>query len=232
MVRKAKGGNEDSFDSDGGKACGGKRIAGKSVGGKPVAGMILPWQGPGPNPMMHPFPFPPHMVGGPDSLPPWSKLGIDYPTWKEKFLKGLDKPNPARLLSKPIEKGGFLQFLPLIAPIVAPLLGNLLGNLFGNKGSGAEVEGGFLQFLLPMIGKLFGMGVSEFEDAGESEGGARKKKGVKKAKRSPSAYNLFIKDHWNDVSGSAQERMKQLGPMWREQKGQGGVSSITEGFPQ
>lgn len=244
MVRKAKGVMADSFDMEGsggksvgGKSCGGKKVAGKSVGGKPVAGTFLPLSRP-------------HMVGGPDSLPPWSKMGITFPEWREKFMQGLDKhQDPVRMMAKPVEKGGFLQFLPLIAPIVAPLLGNLLGNLFGNKGSGVdpEVEGGFIQFLLPLIGKLFGMGV---DGAGgkappfkpkmcvkapcvqEMGMGVKKTKVACKAKRAPSAYNLFVKEHWNDVSGSAKERMKLLGPMWQKAKSRGGISQITEGFQQ
>jgi hypothetical protein len=41
-----------------------------------------------------------------------------------------------------------------------------------------------------------------------------------KTKMSP--YNDFVKAHWNDVQGSAQEKMKKLGAKWQAQKGQGG----------
>lgn len=235
---KAKGGSMDSFDSEGcggksvgGKPCGGKSVGGKScggkdVGGKKVAGMMPPR---------------PHIVGGPDSLPPWSKMGIDYPQWREKFLKGLDKKqDPARMLLKPVEKGGFLQYLPLIAPLITPLITPLIKKLFGS-GEGGKVEmieeGGFLQYL-PLIGKLFGMGdggklppfmMDKVRMKASCGSGAKKPKAKPKAKRQPSAYNKFVKEHWGEVQGSAQERMKLLGPMWKEFKSQGGISLITEG---
>jgi hypothetical protein len=42
---------------------------------------------------------------------------------------------------------------------------------------------------------------------------------IKKAKRAPSAYNKFVKEHMNDPSiaklGSAPMRMSKIGEMWR-----------------
>ena len=34
-----------------------------------------------------------------------------------------------------------------------------------------------------------------------------------------SPYNDFVKTHWNDVQGTAQEKMKKLGANWQAQKG-------------
>jgi hypothetical protein len=36
--------------------------------------------------------------------------------------------------------------------------------------------------------------------------------------RQPTAYNLFVKEHFSTLQGTPQERMKQLGEMWRRHK--------------
>jgi hypothetical protein len=43
-------------------------------------------------------------------------------------------------------------------------------------------------------------------------------------KHSMSAYNDFVKSHWHDVHGTAQEKMRQLGAKWQAQKS-GGVKT-------
>ena len=40
-----------------------------------------------------------------------------------------------------------------------------------------------------------------------------------KKKRSPNKYALFVKEHFNEVSGkTAADRMKNIAALWREQK--------------
>ena len=36
--------------------------------------------------------------------------------------------------------------------------------------------------------------------------------------RQPTAYNLFVKEHFATLQGKPQERMQQLGEMWRRHK--------------
>ena len=59
-----------------------------------------------------------------------------------------------------------------------------------------------------------------------------KTKKPKKKRRShaPSAYNLFIKAHYDSVRHlkRPQERMRELGKLWRKHKEKGGKKSATK----
>ena len=56
-----------------------------------------------------------------------------------------------------------------------------------------------------------------------------KKPKKKRGSHAPSAYNLFVKAHYNSVRHlkRPQERMKELGKKWRKHKENGGDKSAT-----
>lgn len=179
LWKQQKGSGDDSFDDfgDGGKPIAGKAVAGKSVagrkcGGKKVAGKAVAGKS-----IRAPFAdkmLKPHIVGGPDSLPPWAKKGMNYEEWmSQKVEKGgfllpliMSLFGKGGMVMKKKEMGGFVQallpFLPMLLPMIQPLVQPLLNKLIGQglikpplRKGGKSVAGKTQQLLNARLGVDF-----------------------------------------------------------------------------
>lgn len=77
----------------------------------------------------------------------------------------------------------------------------------------ANQGAGFREFMRSFDWKKVGETINSYK-LPKASGGKAKAKGTK-AKRPLTKYNLFVKANYSQVSGTPQERMKKLGPLYK-----------------